>query len=146
MTQQHKKSLIIAIVITAVILVTTVGLVLTFTQSDGMKVRALGHYDHGKISEYTNSRLYLYSNGTFKVYIIHGNEESIFSGIGIYKKSGKTYQFTYIDAWVRIDDPAGVIFKRDDEDKYIDKMHTYNITSRSRIEFIDDNERRYYFS
>ena len=110
---------------------------------DGMHVRALGSNDLTQstaVSDYKDSRLHLYKNGTFTVEVICVGEKE-FTGIGTYVKNGKdSYTFTYADVWFRV----GSDFVRSGDTTYIDQSFTYEIKS-GRIEFQSQNSQFFYF-
>ena len=53
-----------------------------------------------QVSEFSNSRMHLFRNGTFTVEIIQG-ETPILSGVGTWLREGGTYVFSYTDKWIR---------------------------------------------
>ena len=80
-------------------------------------------------SDYGASLLQLHSSGVFNISIVH-IEQSVFIGIGTWRKSGSGLYLTYKTAEMRV----GGILMRDPYDVYVGKTRRYNIQGR-RIQF-----------
>ena len=66
---------------------------LFFHRTDNtMRVRGISNGDY---TEYSQSRLFIHSSGTFEIELIR-DDETIFAAIGTYTKTRSKYTFTFI--------------------------------------------------
>lgn len=90
-------------------------------------------------SEFQNSELRFFGNGTFHLKIIHGENEVFFLGIGTYTKHGSNYTFTFTQAVGREGDDLIT-----NQMEKFQKPMTYH-KSGNKIKFSDHNGQVYYF-
>jgi starvation-inducible outer membrane lipoprotein len=131
----NKRVLVWALIVMLVIVI--VLLVVFFilanrNKDDGMRVVSLPLNPSASVREYSQSRLYLYANGTFDIQVMR-DEAVIFSGIGTREKvrvDGKDYwRFTYVDIWT----VSGGTLQQSPQ--FIGGGYNYEI--RSGVRFVD---------
>ena len=94
---RKRKALIFLCIIAVVACAVIVGSILLLGKKDDCyRIVTL---PSGSVSDYADSKLNLYENGTFSVAIIYKNEKH-FTGIGTYTKENNSYRFVYYDATI----------------------------------------------
>lgn len=142
MTPRGRKLItILSIILIIIIIVLGVYYIFLRKTDPAWRVKDVGPrgiIEH-RTSEYKDSRLFIHSNNTFEIELIRTVGESqirLFTGIGTFTKSGKTYTFTYIDSYSRMED---VMIKQSEV-----WSKDYTSGSRSRIQFEFDGNSFYF--
>jgi len=156
------KLFIVIVLVIVIIAGVTIATISLTNKGGGMKLRQLPtDIEMRTVSDYKESRLHLYKNGTFAFEVIYKDFPE-FTGLGYYTKSGKRYTFTYIDMW-RLTGNSGNYekdYKRDETvlkngngdnfvsskngDIYTVSVH-YTKDKKGRIEIKDPLHKAYYF-
>ena len=119
----RKRKVIIFLAVTAVVMgVIIIGSILLLGKPDN-SYRVVGLISlptlQEKPSDFKNSELNIYENGTFDVQIIYKNDVH-FVGLGTFTKKSNSYVFFYIDST---------------RPGYINAEHEYQILKNDRIRF-----------
>ena len=89
-------SLVTVLIIGAIILL----YIFVIRDNSRWSVIALGNPNSfNNVSEFSDSRMHLNSNGTFTIELIR-NDTPLLTGIGTWTRSGNTYTFNYLDKWI----------------------------------------------
>lgn len=104
---------------------------------DNYHIVAVEHTSY-QASEFKNSELKFFNNGTFHVKIVHGEDELFFLGLGTYTKKGATYHLTFTQAIGRQGETI-----TNQLDKFGEPLACPK--SGNRISFVDHNHQVYYF-
>jgi hypothetical protein len=107
MTQKKKRFLMVAILL---LLVVVIGLLIYFfviadRGDGGMRVASVSTSQSANVADYSQSRLFIYDNGTFDVEIVFKGDAQ-FSGIGTYVRTKNAagrdiYLVTYLHYWTQ---------------------------------------------
>jgi hypothetical protein len=132
-----RKVVLVFVIVAIVVGVVIVGSILLSNSGNnnesGYRIVALPNFVTESPSDFAQSRLNLYTNGTFDVEIIFFNQSDQraikrFMGMGTYTRDGNRYVFTYTDAHTL----SGGILEHDAE--FIKETQEYTIEG-SRILF-----------